>query len=98
MRFTISISERSGKTTFSKRLAVQLLANGMRPIAVGMDDYFVNRDLTPRDEKGSYDFEVLGALDLKRFNEDLVALMDGREAPEGGARPEGGPPPSPPKE
>ena len=47
----------SGKTTFSKRLAVQLLANGLRPVAVGLDNYFVDRDKTPLDSCGEYDFE-----------------------------------------
>ncbi|MDQ1300731.1 MAG: uridine kinase [Chloroflexota bacterium] len=69
----------SGKTTTSKRLAVQLLANGIRPIAVEMDSYFVDRELTPRDAQGNYDFEVLEALDLKLFNEQLLALMAGKE-------------------
>ncbi len=69
----------SGKTTFSKRLAVQLLANGVRPIAVELDNYFVDRELTPRDEQGNYNFEVLEALDLPLFNEQLAALMAGEE-------------------
>jgi uridine kinase len=69
----------SGKTTFSKRLAVQLLANGLRPIAIELDNYFVDRELTPRDTQGNYDFEVLEALDLKRFNRDLLQLMAGEE-------------------
>jgi len=69
----------SGKTTFSKRLAVQLLANGLRPIAVEMDNYFVDRELTPRDAQGNYDFEVLEALDLKLFNRHLLHLMAGTE-------------------
>lgn len=69
----------SGKTTFSKRLAVQLLANGLRPFALAMDEYFVDRDKTPKDERGEFDFESLYALDLERFNKDLLALMDGRE-------------------
>ena len=69
----------SGKTTFSRRLAVQLLANGIRPIAVEMDSYFVDRELTPRDEHGNYNFEVLEALDLKLFNEHLLKLMAGEE-------------------
>jgi uridine kinase len=69
----------SGKTTFSKRLAVQLLANGLRPIAIGLDDYFVNRELTPRDAEGKFDFEVLEALDLLLFNEHLLQLMAGQE-------------------
>ena len=69
----------SGKTTFSKRLAVQLLANGIRPIAIELDNYFVDREQTPRDEQGNYNFEVLEALDLKLFNEHLLQLMAGEE-------------------
>lgn len=69
----------SGKTTSTKRLAVQLLANGIRPIAVELDSYFVDREQTPRDEQGNYDFEVLEALDLRLFNEHLLALMAGEE-------------------
>ncbi len=69
----------SGKTTFSKRLAVQLLANGIRPIAVEMDNYFLDREQTPRDDEGNYDFECLEALDLALFNRDLARLMAGEE-------------------
>lgn len=69
----------SGKTTFAKRLAVQLLANGIRPIAVELDSYFVDREQTPRDEQGNYDFEVLEALDLELFNWHLLQLMAGEE-------------------
>lgn len=69
----------SGKTTSSKRLAVQLMAHGLKPYTLGMDNYFVDRDLTPRDEKGDYDFEHIGAVDLELFNRDLLALMDGDE-------------------
>jgi len=69
----------SGKTTFAKRLAVQLLANGMRPIAIGLDDYFVDRQFTPRDEQGNYNFEILEALDLKLFNQQLLQLMAGEQ-------------------
>jgi uridine kinase len=68
----------SGKTTFSKRLAVQLLANGKRPFPVGLDDYFVDRELTPRDANGQYDYECLRAVDVALFNEHLVGLMAGR--------------------
>ncbi len=68
----------SGKTTFAKRLAVQLLANGLRPFPVGIDDYFLDRDRTPRDEKGQYDFESLRAVDVTLFNEHLLALMSGQ--------------------
>jgi uridine kinase len=69
----------SGKTTFSKRLAVQMLAHGARPFALELDNYFVDRELTPRDEKGDYDFESLGALDVSLFNQNLLALMNGDE-------------------
>jgi len=69
----------SGKTTTSKRLAVQLLAHGIRPIAVEMDSYFVDREHTPRDAQGNYDFEALEALDLKLFNQHLLQLMAGEE-------------------
>ena len=68
----------SGKTTFSKRLAVQLLANGIRPMPLGLDDYFVDRDRTPRDEKGEFDYETIRALDLDLFGEHLRSLIDGR--------------------
>jgi uridine kinase len=69
----------SGKTTFSKRLAVQLMANGVRPIAIELDNYFVDREQTPRDEQGNFNFEVLEALDLRLFNQNLVDLMAGLE-------------------
>jgi uridine kinase len=68
----------SGKTTFSKRLAIQLLANGLHPYPLGLDDYFVNRELTPRDAYGQYDYETIGALDVALFNEHLLALMAGQ--------------------
>ncbi len=71
----------SGKTTFSKRLAVQLLANGRRPFPLGLDDYFVDRDRTPRDANGQYDYECLNALDVALFNEHLLSLMAGRTTP-----------------
>jgi uridine kinase len=69
----------SGKTTFSKRLATQLQANGIRPLALSMDNYFVDRDSCPRDEGGELDFEALDALDLDLFNRHLADLLDGRE-------------------
>lgn len=69
----------SGKTTFSKRLAVQLLVHGIRPIAIGMDDYFLDRDKTPKDAQGNFKFEELEALDLDLFNHQLLDLMAGRE-------------------
>ncbi|MCA9953787.1 MAG: nucleoside kinase, partial [Anaerolineales bacterium] len=67
----------AGKTTFSKRLAIQLMAHGIFPVTIGMDNYFVNRDITPRDENGDFDFEALEALDLNLFREHLKLLMQG---------------------
>lgn len=69
----------SGKTTFARRLAVQLLANGIRPIAISLDDYFVDRDKTPRDEQGNFNFEALAAVDLELFNRHLQDLRARRE-------------------
>lgn len=69
----------SGKTTFAKRLSIQLRVNGMLPIPISLDDYFVNREATPRDENGDYDFESIYALDLGLFNENLTGLLEGRE-------------------
>ncbi len=69
----------SGKTTFAKRLGIQLLSYGIRPYALSLDNYFVDRDKTPRDEEGNYDFEALEAIDLARFNEQLAALLAGQE-------------------
>jgi uridine kinase len=69
----------SGKTTFSKRLSIQLLANGLRPFALELDSYFVDRERTPRDEQGEYDFESLGALDVALFNDHLLRLLEGQE-------------------
>ena len=75
----ISGPSSSGKTTFSKRLSVQLMANGLKPVPISMDNYFVDREQTPRDENGNYDYESLYALDLKLFNEQMQALMRGEE-------------------
>ena len=69
----------SGKTTTCKRLSVQLAVNGIKPIAISLDDYFLDRDKTPRDEKGDYDFEDLHALNLPLLNEQLTALFRGEE-------------------
>ena len=69
----------SGKTTTCKRLSVQLAVNGIKPIGISLDDYFLDRDKTPRDEKGEYDFEHLHALNLPLFNEQLNALFKGDE-------------------
>jgi uridine kinase len=67
----------SGKTTFSKRLSVQLLVRGLSPFPLELDQYFVDRDKTPLDEKGEYDYESLKALDLERLNHDLRKLIQG---------------------
>jgi len=67
----------SGKTTFSKRLMVQLSVNGLRPTMISLDDYFVDREKTPRDEKGEYDFEAIEAIDIDFFNQQLVQLFEG---------------------
>lgn len=69
----------SGKTTFTKRLAVQLLTNLLKPVMISLDNYFVNRHRTPRDESGDYDYESLFALDLELFNEHLNRLIKGEE-------------------
>lgn len=67
----------SGKTTFAQRLNVQLRVNGVRPVPISLDDYFVDRSHTPRDEKGDYDFEAIEAIDLDLFNEHLLRLLKG---------------------
>ncbi|MCM1153548.1 MAG: nucleoside kinase [Muribaculum sp.] len=67
----------SGKTTYTKRLAIQLMTNLMRPKMISLDDYFINREDTPRDENGEYDYESLYALDLERLNSDLRRLIGG---------------------
>lgn len=69
----------SGKTTSCKRLSVQLAVNGIRPVDISLDDYFLDRDKTPKDEKGDYDFEHLHALNLPLLNEQLSALFKGEE-------------------
>lgn len=74
----ISGPSSSGKTTFSKRLAVQLVARGSSPLSIEIDNYFVDRELTPRDEKGEFDFESLQAVDVPRLNRDLQSLIEGK--------------------
>jgi uridine kinase len=69
----------SGKTTFAKRLAIQLLAHGLRPFTLELDNYFVDRERTPRHSDGSYDFEALEAIDLPKFNAQIRALIAGEE-------------------
>ena len=69
----------SGKTTFSKRLQIQLLVNGIKPVIISMDNYFVNRVDTPRDENGDWDFENINALDLPYFRQQMSDLLEGKE-------------------
>lgn len=75
----ISGPSSSGKTTFSKRLQIQLLVDGIRPEVLSMDDYFVNRVDTPRDENGNWDFEDVHAVDLPFFRQQMHDLLDGKE-------------------
>lgn len=67
----------SGKTTFSHRLSIQLRTLGLRPQPIAVDDYFVNREDTPLDENGNYNFEILEAIDVAQFNRDMTALLHG---------------------
>ncbi len=68
----------SGKTTFSYRLSIQLRAHGLKPHPIAVDNYFVDREKTPKDEFGNYNFEVLGAIDLEQFNIDMTDLLNGK--------------------
>ncbi len=74
---TIAGPSSSGKTTFSYRLSTQLKTLGLKPHPIALDDYFVNREDTPKDEDGKYDYECLEAIDVKQFNEDLTKLLNG---------------------
>ncbi len=69
----------SGKTTFAKRLGMQLRLNGKKPVTISVDNYFVEREQNPKDEFGNYDFECIEAIDLKLFNEHLTKLLNGEE-------------------
>lgn len=69
----------SGKTSFSHRLSIQLRAMGMKPHPIALDNYFVNRENTPKDENGNYDFECIEAVDTEQFNKDMVRLLHGEE-------------------
>lgn len=69
----------SGKTTFAQRLGIQLRLNGLRPVTISVDNYFVEREQTPRNEKGEYDFESIKAIDTDLFNKHLLALLNGEE-------------------
>lgn len=75
----ISGPSSSGKTTFSKRLSVQLMVNGLKPVNLSLDNYFINREDTPRDENGEYDFESIDALDIDTFTDNMLRLMKGEE-------------------
>ncbi len=75
----ISGPSSSGKTTFAKRLSVQLMANGQHPIPISLDDYFVDRELTPRDASGDYDYESVHAMNIPLFNEQMNTLLAGGE-------------------
>lgn len=69
----------SGKTTFAQRLAIQLRVNCLKPVMISLDNYFLDREKTPKDENGQYDFESIDALDLELFNQHLQALLEGEE-------------------
>lgn len=69
----------SGKTTFAQRLGIQLRLNGLKPVTISVDNYFVERQDTPRDSKGEYDFECIEAIDLALLNQHLVKLLNGEE-------------------
>jgi len=75
----ISGPSSSGKTTFAKRLCIQLMTNLLKPVVISLDNYFVDREATPLDEFGEHDFESLYALDLELFNQDLQRLLSGEE-------------------
>ena len=69
----------SGKTTFAQRLGIQLRINGLKPVTISVDNYFVERENTPRTETGEYDFECIEAIDTELFNKHLIALLNGEE-------------------
>ena len=69
----------SGKTTFAQRLGIQLRLNGIKPVTISVDNYFVEREQTPRKEKGEYDFESIDAIDTELFNKHLLSLLNGEE-------------------
>ena len=76
---TIAGPSSSGKTSFAQRLMVQLRVNGVNPVSISLDDYFCARELTPKNEKGEFDFENIHALDIDLFNEHLTRFMSGEE-------------------
>ena len=75
----ISGPSSSGKTTFTKRLSLHLMARGLKPYPISLDDYFVDREKTPIDENGEYDYESIDALDVKLFNKHMKMLLEGKE-------------------
>lgn len=75
----IAAPSSSGKTSFAHRLSIHLKVNNLQPISISLDDYFVDRDKTPLDEFGNYDFESIYAIDLEKFNKDLSDLLEGKE-------------------
>lgn len=75
---TIAGPSSSGKTSFSHRLSIQLRTHGLKPHPIEVDNYFVNREDTPKDENGRYNFECLEAIDIEKFNEDMTNLMQGK--------------------
>ena len=75
----ISGPSSSGKTTFSKRLAIQLLVNGIKPLNISLDNYFVDREKTPRTPSGDYDFEAFEAIDVDLFNQQIAELLNGKK-------------------
>lgn len=75
----IAAPSSSGKTSFAHRLSIHLQVNSLKPVSISLDDYFVNREDTPLDEFGNYDFESIYAIDLNRFNSDLNRLLKGEE-------------------
>lgn len=76
---TIAGPSSSGKTTFSKRLEIQLRINGLKPVTISVDNYFVEREDTPLDENGKYNFECIEAIDTKLLNQDILKLLNGEE-------------------
>lgn len=75
----IAAPSSSGKTSFAHRLSIHLRVNNLKPVSISLDDYFVDREETPLDEFGNYDFESIYAINLERFNSDLKALLEGKE-------------------
>ncbi|NLB42767.1 MAG: nucleoside kinase, partial [Clostridiales bacterium] len=69
----------SGKTTFAQRLRVQLMVNGLHPVPISMDNYYLDRELVPEDEKGEQDLESIDSIDLELFNEQMTLLIQGQE-------------------